>query len=249
MLRRVLGFGSVIALALIAAPADAHFVLQTPACWSSQDALGSPQKVGPCGNEAGGTPSGIVTPYQPGDMVTIKLNEVITHPGHYRIALSVNDRSELPPEPIVTPGATACGSAPIMNPAVFPVLADGQLVHTSAFSGAQTIQVKLPTNVTCAKCTLQVLEFMSSHAAPCFYHHCADISIGVAAPDGGGGGMDAGSDPDGGSTTPPMQSGCACSSPGTSPALSGLGAFLALGTWLGWRRRSRRCQKRRCQKH
>jgi hypothetical protein len=25
-----------------------------------------------------------------------------------------------------------------------------------------------------------VLEFMSSHPAPCFYHHCADISISAA---------------------------------------------------------------------
>lgn len=244
MLRRLFGLGlASAALASIATPADAHFVLQAPASWQSQTGLGDPQKVGPCGNEAGGTPTGMVTAYQPGDMVTITINEVVPHPGHYRIALSVNNRSELPAEPIVTPGATACGSAPIMSPAVFPVLADGELVHTSAFNGPQTIQVKLPSNVTCAKCTLQVLEFMSSHPAPCYYHHCADISIGVAPPDGGGGGMDAGetdgSTPDGGSTTPSMQSGCACSSPGTSPALSGLGAFLALGTWLRWRRRSR----------
>jgi hypothetical protein len=40
----------------------------------------------------------------------------------------------------------------------------------------------LPTDVTCTRCTLQVLEFMTAHGAPCFYHHCADISI--AAPSG-----------------------------------------------------------------
>src|SRR5262249_1447752 len=35
----------------------------------------------------------------------------------------------------------------------------------------------LPADVTCTQCTLQVLEYMSHHPAPCFYHHCADIAI------------------------------------------------------------------------
>jgi len=65
---------------------------------------------------------------------------------------------------------------------VFPVLADGVLSHTDVFPGTQSFQVTLPSDVTCTHCTLQVLEFMSSHPAPCFYHHCADISIGPASP-------------------------------------------------------------------
>jgi hypothetical protein len=38
--------------------------------------------------------------------------------------------------------------------------------------------------VTCERCTLQVLEFMSNHPLPCFYYHCADVAIGTgtAAP-------------------------------------------------------------------
>jgi hypothetical protein len=36
--------------------------------------------------------------------------------------------------------------------------------------------------VTCDHCTLQVIEFMSQHGAPCFYHHCADISIKAGKP-------------------------------------------------------------------
>jgi len=31
-------------------PASAHFVLQEPASWWSQDGNGGPQKQGPCGN-------------------------------------------------------------------------------------------------------------------------------------------------------------------------------------------------------
>src|SRR5262249_52926683 len=106
------------------------------------------------------------------------IDEVVMHPGHYRVALAVNDRSELPPEPVVTPTAgDPCASVAIENPPIFPVLADNVLSHTQAFGAPKTFAVTLPANITCSKCTLQVLEFMSSHGAPCFYHHCADISI------------------------------------------------------------------------
>src|SRR5262249_13873596 len=156
--------------------ARAHFILMTPDSWMSQNPLGLPEKLGPCGNEGGGTPTGKVTTFRPGQTVEITIDEVIMHPGHYRVALAVNDRSELPPEPVVTPTENdPCGSIPIEDPATFPILADNMLPHTQAFSAPQTFSVTLPSDVTCTKCTLQVLEFMSHHPMPCFYHHCADI--------------------------------------------------------------------------
>ena len=168
----------IVGCVLAPPSAHAHFILVTPDSWMSQDVLGGPQKVGPCGNESGGTPTGIVGAYRPGDTITVTVNEVIYHPGHYRVALAVDDRSELPPEPAVTPKASdPCGSAVIEERPTFPILADNVLPHTQPFAGSQTFTVTLPTDVTCTKCTLQVLEFMSSHGAPCFYHHCADISI------------------------------------------------------------------------
>ncbi len=168
-----------LALAVIlAAPpmAVAHFVLHAPASWREQNALGNPQKLDPCGDEGAAAETGVVTAYSAGDTITITIDEVIFHPGHYRVALAVN-RSELPAEPIVTPGESPCGSAAIQNPPAFPVLADGVLQHTNPLSEPQSIQVTLPSTVTCAHCTLQVLEFMSDHSLPCFYYHCADISI------------------------------------------------------------------------
>src|SRR6185503_12626570 len=75
------------------------------------------------------------------------------------------------------------------TPPTYPVLADGMLVHTEAFSSPQSFEVTLPTNVTCTHCTLQVLEFMSAEVGGngfCFYHHCADISIGAPAAETGG---------------------------------------------------------------
>ncbi len=179
---------------LVVVPAHAHFILQAPPSWMSQDTVGAPEKLGPCGNEAGGTATGTITAYQCGQTITVTIDEVVTHPGHYRIALAVNSRSELPAEPTVTAtSSTPCGSVPVQSPPVFPVLADGIFDHTAAFTAPQSIQVTLPSNVTCTKCTLQVIEFMSDHPlnnpGGCFYHHCADISI--QAPSIGTGGASA----------------------------------------------------------
>src|SRR5262249_36841211 len=151
-------------LVLAVQPATAHFALRSPESWRVQDGLGSPQKLGPCGDEDTAPTTGTVTGFSAGDTVTITLDETIFHPGHYRVALAVNDRSELPPEPPVTPGATPCGSVPIESPALFPVLADGALQHSEPFTGTRFIQVTLPSDVRCTHCTLQVLEFMSDHS-------------------------------------------------------------------------------------
>src|SRR2546422_4582893 len=154
-----------IGCALSPASVRAHFILVTPGSWMSQDAYGLPEKLGPCGDEGGGTPTGKVTAFHPGQTISVIIHEVIAHPGHYRVALAVNDRSELPAEPEVLPKAgDPCGSAAIQDPPTFPILADNVLPHTQPFAGPRTFTVTLPTDVTCTKCTLQVLEFMSSHA-------------------------------------------------------------------------------------
>ena len=200
---RILGRAFLIGAAAVFAPAvvHAHFVLVTPDSWMSQDSLGLPEKVGPCGDEGGGTATGKVTAFHPGQTISVTINEVITHPGHYRVALAVNNRSELPAEPMVTPTASdPCASAAIQDPPPFPILADNVLPHTQAFPGPQTFAVTLPTNITCTKCTLQVLEFMSSHGAPCFYHHCADISIQDGSASCGDGTVQVGEQCDDGNT-------------------------------------------------
>jgi MYXO-CTERM domain-containing protein len=161
----------------VPAVASAHFFLEEPENWQEQGTLGDPQKTGPCGNEGPSRPTGAVTAYRSGQTITIRLRETIFHPGHYRVALATTDRSELPAVPPVTPGPTDCGSVPIMDPPVFPVLGDGLLPHTSPLSGEQTLEVTLPDGVTCDHCTLQIVQWMSSHGAPCFYYHCADLSI------------------------------------------------------------------------
>lgn len=244
--------------------ADAHFVLEEPASWRELDALGNPQKLGPCGDDGSAATTGAITAFQTGQTITITIHETIFHPGHYRVALAVNDRSELPPEPLVTPASTPCGSVPIMDPPVFPVLADGALLHTAPFSGPQSFDVTLPAGVTCTHCTLQIIEFMSNHGlnvpGGCFYHHCADISIQdvVVQPDAamsidsGAAGLDAGSTTgtDAGSTTgsdagtsAPVPQACACSAPGRRAASGtpALGMLLIAGLGLARRRRFFAC--------
>jgi hypothetical protein len=176
--RIVVGAVFLLTVGSVPAPAHAHFLLVAPDSWMSQGPFGDPQKLGPCGDEGGGTATGKVTAFHPGEAIEITIDEKILHPGHYRVALAVEDRSELPPEPAVTAvGSDPCGNAEIQEPPIFPILADNMLPHTQPFDGPQTFMVTLPSDVTCTHCTLQVIEYMSNHGRPCFYHHCADISI------------------------------------------------------------------------
>lgn len=143
--------------------------------------IGNPQKAPPCGDDGTAVMTNIVTPYQAGDTVTITIDETVFHPGHYRIALAVDDISELPDPPPVTPADTPCGSAPIQQPPVFPVLADGVFEHTEPFTEPQSIDVTIPDDVSCTNCTLQVIQFMSNHGlnnpGGCYYHHCAALAV------------------------------------------------------------------------
>ena len=182
--------GAIGSLAPVAA--RAHFVLEAPPNWAEQDSQGHPQKPAPCGEADPQTPvvpTGVVTPFRAGQTITVALDEVTFHPGHYRVVLSTTGRGGLPPDPQATPPGT-CEALAIQDPPVFPVLADGMLQHTDPLDGPRSFEVTLPDDVTCAGCTLQVLEFMSAEVGGggfCFYHHCADISISAAAPDAGDG--------------------------------------------------------------
>jgi len=65
----LIGAAGVFAPAL----AHAHFILVTPDSWMSQDSLGFPEKLGPCGDEGGGTPTGKVTAFHPGQTISVTM--------------------------------------------------------------------------------------------------------------------------------------------------------------------------------
>ncbi len=173
-------------LAILVPLSSAHFVLMEPASWLQESSLGDPQKMGPCGGTSAdpGKPTGAVTEAKGGEKLHIKLRETVFHPGFYRVALAVNSRDELPPDPVAKTEATGRGprsvSASIQYPPAPPILADGLFPHTAKFDKELEADVDLP-NISCAKCTLQIVEFMASHGlnkdGDYTYHHCAVLNI------------------------------------------------------------------------
>ena len=164
----------------------AHFKLIEPASWLIEDERGDPQKAGPCGgtNTDYGKPTYAVTQAIGGSKLHLKVLETIYHPGHYRVALAVNSPNELPIDPKATTENSDRGprsvSAEIMNPVQAPVLADGLFPHQAKADSAFETDITLP-NISCKRCTLQVLQFMEQHGVNnpgnFSYHHCAVLEI------------------------------------------------------------------------
>jgi MYXO-CTERM domain-containing protein len=230
---------TTLAVLGLAATAEAHFQLNAPAAYSQQNApYGDPQKTAPCGPTAGSlVPTNAVTAVQSGSMLEISITETIAHPGHYRVAVAQN-MAGLPAAPTVA-NANCNGLVPAANPTL-PVLADGLLPHTAAFSNpTQTMRVPIPAGMTCTNCVLQVLEYMANHAQPCFYYHCAMVNISPTAPPPPPPMIDAGIDPTGDAGTNPSgpngsSGGCSTS---RGSAASGLLGALVVGLALLRRRR------------
>jgi MYXO-CTERM domain-containing protein len=234
---RALKLFLVLACLAAASPAYAHFVLMQPSSWARLDGGGNPQKSAPCGNEGTPIATGAVIEYKTGDTIPITIEETTFHPGHYRVSLA-KDQASLPDDPdgAVVPGSMGCDTLAINSNPTLPLLADGLLAHTKAFGATnpQTAMVKLPAGMTCDPCVLQVVEFMSNHGAPCFYHHCSNIKITANGADAGIPGSGGGGDDAGVGGEPNTGGGCSASG-GSSSAL--LGLMMAGGAL---RRRGRR---------
>jgi hypothetical protein len=181
---------TVMSLAVIFAPsAKGHFKLLEPPSALMEADNGDPQKMAPCGGTSAnaGTPSNIITNVRGGSKLHLKVQETVYHPGHYRVALAVNSRTELPKDPEVTTRESARGpqsvSAAIQNPVRPPVLVDGLWAHdTRPTPPAPPYEADIDIpNINCEKCTLQIIQFMAEHGlnrdGDFSYHHCADLKI------------------------------------------------------------------------
>ncbi|HET9160160.1 MAG TPA: SCE4755 family polysaccharide monooxygenase-like protein [Caulobacteraceae bacterium] len=183
---------SAAALGLaIPAVALAHFILIEPKGWIEENNLGDPQKAGPCGgtSQNPGKPTGVVTTVPGGELLHVKVKETVYHPGHFRVALAVLDRKELPADPEDTtregPRGPISVSGKVETNIKPPFLADGVLDHHVRIPQQEfDTYVKIP-NINCDHCTLQVIQFMEEHGVNpdgrFTYHHCADLKI-VANP-------------------------------------------------------------------
>jgi hypothetical protein len=180
--------GGLLLLLALTPRGVAHFRLLEPASWLQEsEALGDPQWSPPCGGTLTdpGKPTGAITKIEGGDKLHIRIREMAFHPGFYRVALSVNSRAELPPDPEArsesgTDGRPRSVSGAIQYPPSPPVLADGLFMHVAPFDKEQEADIEIP-NINCTKCTLQVIEFMAAHGfnkdGGYTYHHCADLQI------------------------------------------------------------------------
>jgi hypothetical protein len=177
MQKVALALGTGAAALVVPATANAHFMLKAPACWESQDAVGGPQKNGPCAatpntslGDTPGTPSGIVTAFQSGESITVQVNVTVAHPGWFRIALvqgsSASQTLQSLPDPKAQAG-TNCTPVIMSNPVwspTQPILADGLPAGSNANTmqrGMQSFQVTLPPNAVCTSanpCALQVIR-------------------------------------------------------------------------------------------
>jgi hypothetical protein len=181
-----MAFALAAGVSALPAALSAHFKLVEPASWLIENERGDPQKAGPCGgtNTDYGKPSYVVSKVTGGQKLHIKVLETIYHPGHYRIALAVNSPTELPLDPEAATAPSERGprsvSAKIQDPVQIPVLADGLWAHTAKIDTPLETDVQLP-NISCKRCTLQVIQFMAEHAinnpGNFSYHHCAELQI------------------------------------------------------------------------
>jgi MYXO-CTERM domain-containing protein len=176
------------ALIVLAAPAfvpraaRAHIKMSAPTDWLVTNNEGDPQKVGPCGVDSTVTytASNKVTTVHTGDQLTVNWTETVPHDGHFRIALAINSRDELTDPAVTTMNADGTAAAVAISTA-YPILADNLFPHMAnqvSAGKAYTYTVTIP-NTPCAKCTLQLLQFMANHPLDpsYFYHHCADLTI------------------------------------------------------------------------
>jgi hypothetical protein len=172
--------------------AVAHFKMIEPESWIVESDLGDPQKAAPCGTseKTSGTPTNKIGSVKGGTKLHLKIQETVYHPGYYRVALSVNSRAELPKDPdaVTAQGARGLQSVAgaISYPPRPPILADGLFMHVdNAPARGQRLapweaDIDIP-NINCAKCTMQVIQFMAAHGLNAegdySYHHCADLQI------------------------------------------------------------------------
>ena len=183
---RRLALAGAVALAC-GTPAVAHFVLMSPTNMIVQDPKGDPQKLAPCGGTSAnaGTPSGAVTALKGGDMLHLKIQETVYHPGHYRVSLARTEAA-LPADPETLtkegPKGPVSVSTLVAAKPVAPMLADGLFEHSEkpAAGSFWETDLKIP-NIDCAHCVVQVTQWMGEHGfnrdGGYTYHHCATVDI------------------------------------------------------------------------
>ena len=175
--------GGLLAFMVLAAPAQGHVRLVSPAArYPIPDREDSSNlKNGPCGvtGDARTTDPSRVTTFTPGETITVEFIETINHPGHFRIAFDDDGQDDFQ-EP--------ASFTDIQATPTLPVLLDG---IEDQDGGTYTVQVTLP-DIECSNCTLQLIQVMTERPpygdGNDLYFQCADIVLAAPAGSGGAGG-------------------------------------------------------------
>ncbi len=176
-------------LVAVAAPASAHLGLDAPTSRYGQNIL----KTAPCGMLNGARSENVST-FEAGQTITVRWNEYVNHPGHYRIAFDDDGHDDF-----VEPRCLAECDNRDMDIELYSndaVLMDG---IPDANGGDYSVEITLP-DVVCDNCTLQVVQVMTDKppytaGGNDLYYQCADLVLvpaGTLGTDMGGGEVDMG---------------------------------------------------------
>lgn len=219
-MHKALGTIALLTPLLIASVAEAHIHLVYPP--SRNPSPLNEQKTAPCGLR-GAARGATVATFEPGATITVRWDETINHPSHYRIAFDADGQDDLAPPTYDDATQTWSSSSTVI------VLADD---IADAAGGSYRAEVTLP-DLECESCVLQLIQVMYDKppydGANDIYYHCSDIELrrGAASADGGATSLDAALSDSDGAARPSADSAGGCSIRATSPA-----ALPAL--WLGF---------------
>jgi hypothetical protein len=179
-----LGVVGAITIAL-SSSAEAHIRMVFPN--PRHPGMGPPLKAPPCG-VPGEKRSKIINTFKPGEKITVKWVEYISHPGHFRIAFLADGDAFTDPKSYTD----------IMKPEAPPILADGLYAHADGPDGKMYEQEITLPSTPCPNCTLQLIQMMTEKKpygdGNDVYHECADIVLAGTASPGDGGAADASQD-------------------------------------------------------
>ena len=194
--------GSILTASLfaasIASPVHAHVSLDYPKSRYYVNNLADQNKLknGPCGasNDSRTTNDSLVTTLKPGDKITVRWRETVQHPGFFRIAFDSDGQN------FTLPGSASNGDG-------VTILAEKIPDKSGANNLEYTYEVTLP-NIECTKCTLQLVQVMTTSPPPYeegpgkdLYFNCADLVLkadGTSSGSGGTAGANAGGMSNGG---------------------------------------------------
>ncbi len=176
--------------------ASAHLGLTEPSSRYGPDVL----KDGPCGME-GGTRSRFVVTAEAGSTLTVRFEEYIDHPGHYRVAFDPDGDDDFR-DPVCV---SHCDERTDPEDPTWAPDDTGTVLMDLIPDGARevTLEVPLP-DVECDNCTLQIIQVMYDKrpyvsGTNDIYYQCVDLVLERSGPPPDAGPpVDAGPRPDAG---------------------------------------------------